>query len=121
MSYTISNEMTRTEFQQVLRDDRVTIVKASAPWCGPCKKIAGFVDELFALMSSNVQLMKLDVDDNTEVSNYLRIRKLPTFISFVGKDKMDILEGADQEKVKRFFVKVETRARLLRQIAENNI
>ena len=121
MSYTISNEMTREEFKNILRDDMVTIVKASATWCGPCKKIAEFVDELFALMSSNVQMMKLDVDNNNEVSTYLHIRKLPTFISFVGRDKMDILEGANQEKVKRFFVKVETRARLLRQTLENNI
>ena len=48
------------------------------------------IKELFKLTSSNVQIVYLDVDEVEDLSNFLRIRKLPTFISFVGKDKMDI-------------------------------
>ena len=101
------------EFLALLNNNNVTVVKASAEWCGPCKKIAGYVKELFKLTSSNVQMVYLDVDEVEDLSNFLRIRKLPTFISFVGKDKMDILEGAKEEEVRKFFVKVETRAKLL--------
>ena len=113
MNRIFTAEMTRDEFKKMLTKDKVTIVKASADWCGPCERIADYVDELFALTSSNVQLVKLDVDESQEVASYLNIRKLPTFISFVGSDKMDVLEGAKKVEVKKFFVKVEIRAKLL--------
>ena len=113
MSREYTQVLTQASFEKLLSDNVVTIVKASAKWCGPCKKVAPYVKELFKLTSSNVQIVYLDVDESEEVSQFLRIRKLPTFISFVGKDRMDVLEGAEQEAVRKFFVKVETRAKLL--------
>ena len=106
--------LTRDDFKKILRSNIVTIVKASAEWCGPCKKIKEYVGQLFDLTSSNVQIVYLDVDEGDDLSTYLRIRKLPTFISFVGDDRMDVLEGADPEDVRKFFCKVEARAKLLK-------
>ena len=106
--------LTRDDFKKILRSNIVTIVKASAEWCGPCKKIKEYVGQLFDLTSSNVQIVYLDVDEGDDLSTYLRIRKLPTFISFVGDERMDVLEGADPEDVRKFFCKVEARAKLLK-------
>ena len=35
--------LTRAEFENILEGKKVTIIKASATWCGPCKKIIEFV------------------------------------------------------------------------------
>ena len=110
---TITNVTDDNFEEKVLNSSKPFLLRFTADWCGPCKRIADYVDELFGLTSSNVQLVKLDVDESQEVANYLNIRKLPTFISFVGSDKMDVLEGAKKVEVKKFFVKVEIRAKLL--------
>ena len=43
MNRIFTAEMTRDEFKKMLTKDKVTIVKASADWCGPCKRIADYV------------------------------------------------------------------------------
>ena len=105
--------LTRAEFENILEVKKVTIIKASATWCGPCKKIIDFVKNLFEQMSENVQIVYLDVDEGSELADFMRVKKLPTFISYVGLDRMDILEGAEEEKIKKFFMKCELQARFL--------
>ena len=67
----------------------------------------------FHKTSANVQLVYLDVDEGLELFNYLKLRKVPTFISFVGNDKMDVYETADKTKIAQFFQKIKLRAKLL--------
>ncbi len=109
------------DFLNNLRDNMVTIIKVSAEWCGPCKKIAPYVKELFNLTGDNVQLFYADADENERLSHYWRIRKLPTFISYVGREKTDILESANQEEVLKFFQKVDLHSKLLSKSYKNNI
>ena len=116
MSRILHDVETRDDFTMLLAENRVVVVKASAVWCNPCKKIASYVDDLFKELPSNVYLICLDVDEGPDLSSFFRIRKLPTFISFVGKDKMDVLEGSEPENVKKFFQKVKLHADLLRKI-----
>ena len=58
-------------------------------------------------------MVYLDVDEGLELFNYLKLRKVPTFISFVGSDKMDIYETADKGKIAQFFQKVKLRAKVI--------
>ena len=109
------------EFLSNLRENMVTIIKVSAEWCGPCKKIAPYVESLFKLTRDNVQLFYMDADQNERLSYYWRIRKLPTFISYVGTEKTDILESAKEEDVLKFFKKVELHSQLLSKSYKNNI
>ena len=87
MARRFNNILTKEDLGKVLRDGKITIVKASATWCRPCKAVASYVEELFDKTSANVQLVYLDVDEGLELFNYLKLRKVPTFISFVGKEK----------------------------------
>ena len=109
------------DFLNNLRVNMVTIIKVSAEWCGPCKRIAPYVRDLFGLTAENVQLFYMDADENERLSHYWRIRKLPTFISYVGTEKMDILESAKKEDVLKFFKKVELHSQLLSKSYKNNI
>lgn len=110
-----------TDFLSNLRNNMVTIIKVSAEWCGPCKRIESYVKELFNLTGDNVQLFYADADENERLSHYWRIRKLPTFISYVGQDKTDILESANKEEVFKFFQKVDLHSKLLSKSYKNNI
>ena len=115
------NEISPSEFMDNLTDNSITIIKISAEWCGPCKKIAPYVESLFKLTQSNVTLFYVDADENERLCHYWRIRKLPTFISYVGKNKTDILESADKGQVLKFFQKVELHSKLISNSLKNNI
>ena len=108
---TISNVVApineRNEFIRSLKNGRILIVKAYADWCGPCKKISPLVDKLLNRMPKEVKMMYLDVDVGRDLANYLKIKSVPTFISYVNKEKMDILISSNEEDVRKFFRKIE--------------
>ena len=96
----------RNQLNTILRNGQITIIKAGAEWCGPCKEIAPLVDELLEQMPKNVKILHLDVDKGQNLSSYLRINAVPTFISYKGFEKTDILVGANEDAVRNFFKKV---------------
>lgn len=79
----------------------------TASWCGPCKRIAPFFEELSAKYPS-VTFIKVDVDDLDMVAGAAGIRAMPTFLIYKdGKPVPDAkLEGASPDAlealVKRF-------------------
>jgi len=111
MSYTDITSDSVEVFKAVMKQNGVSVIKAGATWCGPCKRIAPEVDKIYLQLSSNIQVYHIDVDECPDIAGLLRIRKLPTFISFVGGDKMDILESSKIDEIQRFFKKVLLRAR----------
>jgi thioredoxin-like negative regulator of GroEL len=57
------------------------IVKVSATWCKPCSRIKDLVYQRFARLS-NVILVEVDLDKNSDVATSLRVRSVPALISF---------------------------------------
>jgi len=113
MSYTDITSDNVEVFKAVMKKNGVSVVKAEATWCGPCKRIAPEVEKIYLQLSDNIQVYHIDVDECPEIANHLRIRKLPTFISFVDGDKMDILESSTMLDIVKFFQKVVLRAKVL--------
>jgi thioredoxin 1 len=48
----------------------------SAEWCGPCKTFGPVMDEL----SKTISVEKINVNENTELSNQYNIRSVPTVV-----------------------------------------
>jgi len=53
-----------------------------APWCGPCRTIAPFLEELDGELAGHLRIVKMNVDENSEVAGALGIRSIPTLIVF---------------------------------------
>jgi thioredoxin 1 len=64
-----------------------------ADWCGPCRLQSPIVEELARRMGDQVEVKKINVDDNMEMANQYRIYVVPTLI--IEKDKKEIrrIEG----------------------------
>lgn len=58
------------------------LVDFYAEWCGPCKMMAPYVDELATELAGTLKVGKLDVDYNNETAAKYGITGVPTLILF---------------------------------------
>jgi len=85
---------------------KLVVVDFTASWCGPCKRIAPFFEEL-STKFPNAVFLKVDVDECQETAASQGVSAMPTFIFFRNKTKIDRIQGADtaalEEKVKQHY------------------
>ena len=78
----------------VIKSDKLTVVDFWAEWCGPCKALGPVVEQLATDYAGKVNVGKLDVDSNPEVSMKYGIRSIPTILFIKGGQVVDKVVGA---------------------------
>ena len=85
----------------VLKDKQCLILMYfTATWCKPCQRIKPMIEKLSdGLDAEKVEVYMVDIDDNDELAGDLKVKSVPTFYLFKGKDLLDQCSGADITKV----------------------
>lgn len=74
-------EFTEANFDEsVVKADKLSIVDFWAEWCAPCKLIAPAVAELANEYEGQVNIGKLNVDENSKIATQYGIRSIPTLL-----------------------------------------
>ena len=66
----------------VLKSDKPVVVDFWATWCGPCKMVAPEMEKLAAKYEGSVDVVKVDVDANPQLSQKFNIMSIPTIAFF---------------------------------------
>ena len=88
-------EFTDSNFQtDVLQSDKLTIVDFWAEWCGPCRAISPVIEELSKQYQGEINIGKLNVDQNPDTSVTYGITSIPAILFIKNGKVVDKQMGA---------------------------
>ena len=99
-------ELTDVNFKEkVLDSEKLSVVDFWAEWCGPCRAIGPVIEELSKEYDGKVNIGKVNVDHNPQVSMNYGITSIPAILFVKGGQVVDKLVGAQPKA--NFVKKIE--------------
>ncbi len=100
--------VTDQDFENViLKSDKVAIVDFWAAWCGPCRMIAPYVEELAGEYAGRAVVAKMDTDANQMTPMKYQIMGIPTLILFKNGVEIDRMVGVPRQPKEALRAKLE--------------
>lgn len=87
-------KITDENYESIVAEGKPIILDFSATWCGPCKKIGPFIEELATEYDGRINVGKCDVDENDDLTAKFGIRNVPTVLFIKGGEVVDKTVGA---------------------------
>ena len=88
----------RTFEQEVLASSQPVLVHFCAPWCGLCRMINPVLVKLVSEIGRPIKLVSINADDNFKLSNYYRLKSLPTLMLFERGSLVQRLDNFQQRE-----------------------
>jgi thioredoxin 1 len=79
--------------KDVLESDLPVLVDFTAAWCGPCKMLEPVVKQLAQDWDGRVKVVKLDIDENQDLTMQYQVMGVPTLILFVKGQPVQRVSG----------------------------
>ena len=101
------SDVTDSSFEQdVLQSDKPVLVDFWAVWCGPCRALTPTIEALAEKYEGAARVVKINVDENPDVTNRYGIRGMPTLILFKnGREEERVLGAVSRDAIARIIDK----------------
>ncbi len=73
-------KINKEEFDVVIKENEIVLIDFYANWCGPCKMLAPVIEEFSEKTKGEIEVYKIDVDDNPELCGRFNITSIPTLL-----------------------------------------
>lgn len=77
-----STGMTSEEFKKLITSDRKVLIDFYAEWCGPCKKMAPYLETMKTEMADSLIVVRINADINQKIAKELSVDALPTLLLY---------------------------------------
>ncbi|WP_288361560.1 thioredoxin family protein [uncultured Bacteroides sp.] len=91
-----------SEYKQFVSWNVNAVVYFWAPWCGPCKMMSPYFETLNE-RHKDIEFLKVNIDDASDIAQYCNVSQIPTFIFYKNGEIIDILVGANKDKLKEMI------------------
>ena len=102
-------KITTENLESLKNGDKPLVVDFWATWCGPCRMIAPYIEQLAEEYDGRIVVGKCDIEegDNDDISMEYGIRNIPTILFFKGGQVVDKMVGAaTKAKIQEKFEKL---------------
>jgi thioredoxin 1 len=89
--------------QEVLKNNKLTLVDFYADWCGPCKMLSPILERI-ASEETNFDIAKINVDESQYLAMKYQVMSIPTMILFKNGSPIDSIIGfSDDKKIRNLI------------------
>ncbi|MES2310224.1 MAG: thioredoxin [Verrucomicrobiota bacterium] len=95
----VVNVSSSTFDAEVLKSTVPVVVDFWAPWCGPCRMIAPFLDDVSKKLDGKVKIAKVNVDEESALAAQYGVSSIPMILFFKNGEKQDQFIGAVPKEI----------------------
>ena len=90
--------------KDVMKSSTPVLVDFWAEWCGPCRALSPKLEEIATEMSSQVKIVKMNVDENQQTPGQFGIRGIPAMLLFKdGKQVGELIGNQPKDNITEFL------------------
>ena len=86
-------------FNEIISNNNLVLVDFYAEWCGPCKMLAPIIHEIKEELQDKVYVIKVNVDEEEELSNKFGIFSIPTLVLIKDGKEIDRKVGYNSKQI----------------------
>ncbi|KAL6350550.1 hypothetical protein AAG906_019197 [Vitis piasezkii] len=90
----------KIHFEEAKSTGKLMVIDFSATWCGPCRFMEPVINE-FAEKYTEVEFVKIDVDELSDVAQEFGVQAMPTFLLIKRGTEVDKVVGAKKEELQK--------------------
>jgi len=93
----------RSQLKDLISKKNPIIIKFTATWCGPCKRITPTFNKLVEKVKHLVDIVIVDADEGGDICSALKVKGYPAFVSYVNGEIAESMLGASETELLAFF------------------
>lgn len=124
----LTNLTTDEEFDAFVKGSKIAVVKFTASWCGPCKRLTPELKKMAGFYADDgVAIGEVDVDANGPLSDKYKVKSIPRTFVFVNGQVYGDIVGSRAHAINKLIGKacrerptVETAEEVVEEVVESS-